>query len=315
MHGNKNRKEMKMKSICVKLLAALALCCGVLLPAAENAASPKELKVLVIGNSFSQSLNRYFAAAAASAGCKVDFFNVYIGGCPMKRHWANIEKEEANPDFKYFKKYSYRDKLTEKKWDVVGIQQASGDSWRYETYQPYAKNLLEYIRKHAPQAEVVIQQTWAYRPDDVRLGRWKIDQQMMYDKLTVAYAQAARDLNLRLIPVGAAVQLARESAPVKYKPFRQEDYKYPELPDMTGSYVGYIHWSKDHKKLVGDSYHLNRKGEFLQACVWFAMLFNRPVSDIKLEPKEFSKEEAAFIKSVAQKTVDSFRQPRDTANR
>ena len=47
----------------------------------------------------------------------------------MQTHWNNIEKEEDNPEFKYFKKFSYRQKLAERKWDFVTIQQASDKSW------------------------------------------------------------------------------------------------------------------------------------------------------------------------------------------
>lgn len=265
------------------------------------------LKVLTIGNSFSRSLATYLPAAVRSAGYTIELENVYIGAATLKTHWDNIEKEGLNPDFKYFRKYTYKDLLQKKKWDVVTIQQGSHDSWQYQTYMPYAGNMIDFIKEFAPQAKIMIQQTWAYRPDDRRLGKWKIDQKQMYDALVDAYGKAAAELNIKVIPVGTAVQLARETASVKYVPYNRADFKYPDLPDMTGSYVGSIKWSKDKKRLEGDTFHLNRKGEFLQACVWFAVLFDRPVSDIKLEPRGIDKAEVEFLKNIAQKAVDEYK--------
>ena len=297
---------MKRAKYLLVLLGILSTCSGVF--GGESGKSKDEVKLLTIGNSFSRSLSRYLPAAAKSAGCKLTFENIYIGAASLKKHWENMEREADDPDYKYFRTWSYADKIKSRKWAYICIQQASHDSWRPESYMPYAKQMYDYIRELAPNAEIILQQTWAYRPDDKRLRQWKIDQQKMYDGIIAACNQAAAELKIRQVPVGSAVQLARETSPVKYVPFKQADYKYPQLPDMRGSFVGTIRWSKDKKRLEGDTFHLNRQGEFLQACVWFAFLYNRPVSDIKLSPRGMSKEDANFIKSVAQKAVDSFKQ-------
>ena len=42
--------------------------------------------------------------------------------------------------------------------DLV-MERANHKSWRPETYQPFAKNIKEYVNKNAPSAEVVLQQT------------------------------------------------------------------------------------------------------------------------------------------------------------
>ena len=140
-----------------------------------------------------------------------------LGGCPLDRHWKLVEANEKNPADKAYhgKKYSLKDMLQKEKWDIVTVQQASHLSWKPESYEPYLTNLIDYIRKYAPTAEIVIQQTWAYRFDDNRYKGWKIGQQEMYDKLTQAYRKAAEEHKLRVIPTGYAVQLGREKQPVK----------------------------------------------------------------------------------------------------
>ncbi|MDO5567421.1 MAG: DUF4886 domain-containing protein, partial [Planctomycetia bacterium] len=174
-----------MKRIRLALIAA----CIVMLAVAGNAfaqntkdtqkqvvPASKHLNVLAIGNSFSVSLKRYFVQVVESVpGCTIDFDHLTIGGCSLEHHWKNIDKESKEPDFKYFKKYTYAEKLKSKKWDVVSIQQVSHVSWQKETFFPYARNLYNFIHENAPQAEIVLQQTWSYRPDSPRLAQWAFD--------------------------------------------------------------------------------------------------------------------------------------------
>lgn len=104
-------------------------------------------------------------------------------------------------------------------------QQASHLSWVADSYFPYAQYLYDYVKKYAPQAEVVIQQTWSYRCDDGRFGKgqWKITQRQMYEKLSEAYAAAAKKLGIRQIPSGDAVELAREMAAIFIQANRRQN--------------------------------------------------------------------------------------------
>ncbi|MDO5582023.1 MAG: DUF4886 domain-containing protein [Planctomycetia bacterium] len=264
----------------------------------------KELKVLSIGNSFSVCLSSYFKSVVESVpGCKLTWDHLTIGGCSLERHWENIVKEEADPSFRYFKKYSYKEKLKSQKWDIVSIQQASHFSWKPETFEPYAKNIVDFIKANAPQAEVVFQQTWAYRPDEPRLAKWGIDQKKMFEELTRAYGRAAQELNLRIIPVGLAVQIARDTFPGGYKPFKRTDFVYPDLPDMKCFLTGAIKWSPDKKTLSGDAFHLNDRGKYLQSCVWFAVLYDRDPCEITFVPQSITPEDAVFLRNAAKKAV------------
>ena len=67
-------------------------------------ADAKRVKVFTIGNSFSQSAFRYLAQVVNSLdGCEVEFDGAILGGCTLKRHWENIEKEESSPETKFYK--------------------------------------------------------------------------------------------------------------------------------------------------------------------------------------------------------------------
>lgn len=275
---------------------------------ADNAPTAKTLNVLTVGNSFSVCLERYFPSVVRSVpGCDVHLESIHIGGCTLERHWNNIVAEEGNPDDRYFKDFTYRQKFESRPWDFVSIQQASGLSWRPESYFPFAERLTDYIKQYAPTAEVVIQQTWSYRPDEPRLKEWGLDQKEMYDKLAAAYANAAARLNLRVIPVGLAMQMARQKQPGGYEPFDRAELTYPNLPDMSRYFCGNLSW-KDEKTLEGDAYHLNRRGEYLQACVWFALLFEKPATEIRFVPEEIAEDDALFLRETAQKAVEAYRE-------
>ena len=277
------------------------------------------LRILTIGNSFTDSLTFCFADVVHSAGCGLVFERANHGGCELRRHWSYIDFEERDNVARMYQepRVKLRDILQRESWDVVTIQQASHESWNPDTYQPYASNICAHVKKYAPQAEVVLQQTWAYRADDPRImpgGAWGFDQTGMYERLTDAYRKLASELNLRIIPAGYAVQLARKEQPLhfeNYDPALLESFHWPDLPHQAGSLVGRMWWFKDGNgilKIGRDTIHLNPRGQYLQACVWFAFLYGRPVSEITFVPDVIGDADAAFLRGIAQKAVDSFEQ-------
>ncbi len=274
-----------------KLLALLVFCFTAIslvfsVTGQEIKEPKKTVRVLTIGNSFADSLRRYYPAVAESADCKLIIGYLNIGGCTFERHWNNVAKELAEPGTIAFPgfKCTYLEKIKSEKWDFISVQQASGFSWNYETFQPYADNLIAFLQENCPDAEVVIQQTWAYHPAEKRLVNWGFSQKEMCDRLTDAYMTLAKKHNLRIIPTGFAVQTARETEPGGYNP-----------DDSAAIFTA-------------DGYHLNARGQYLQACVWFGMLFDEPVSTATFQPKELTEADAAFLRGVAQKAIDEFPQ-------
>ena len=309
----------------------------------------RPLKVLAIGNSFSLSLMAQLPECArALPGAELDFATLMIGGCSLERHWNNVERScdlEFRPYDVHWSFASAPDKknppfgdavkngkanipqvLQAVRWDIVTIQQASHASWDEKTYQPYADNLLAKIRELAPQAEIRIQQTWAYCNADERIcadatpgkpGTWGINQQGMHDGLTAAYDKLAGKHGLKVIPSGDAVSLYRKALPVTFNPptkEQQSEFNDGELPDMGGEPVGSYRWGKgpswnkkakdyDVHKLRCDSIHLNREGEYLQACTWLAALFDDDLSGLSYKPDFLSEKRAALMRKCAVEAV------------
>ena len=49
------------------------------------------VRILAIGNSFSEDAAYYVHPMAAAAGIDVKIVNLYIGGCSLETHWRNME--------------------------------------------------------------------------------------------------------------------------------------------------------------------------------------------------------------------------------
>ena len=274
------------------------------------------MKILTIGNSFTWSLHEFFPAITESTGDELTLQFANHGGCELHRHWEYITNEERDAVYRMYDGKRMRELLAAEQWDIVTIQQASHASWRPETFEPFAGNIIDYVRKHAPQAEIVVQQTWAYRADDPRIrpdGAWGIDQTEMYNRLTANYRDLAKRYGLRIIPTGYAVQLARQN---EEKPFVLYDkevlntLRWPDLPSQAGDVVGRLWWCKDKKQgnmfIGADHIHLNLRGQYLQCCVWYAALYGKKTSEITFVPETISDSDAEFLRRMAQKAVDEF---------
>ena len=110
------------------------------------------INVLSIGNSFSQDAQRYLHRLAKTDGELIRSANLYIGGCPLEKHYLNMLDDDKAYDFEFNGdgtglKVSIREGLRSNKWDVITLQQASYLSFDYKTYTPYIKVLAKYIRK------------------------------------------------------------------------------------------------------------------------------------------------------------------------
>lgn len=173
------------------------------------------MNILSIGNSFSQDAQQYLHRIAAADGVALNTFNLMIGGCSLSQHYRNmlsqkpeyiLEMNGVSTDFKV----SLEEALLNRDWDIITVQQASPQSPKYETYQPYLNELAEYVRTCVPQAKLAIHQTWAYEQDSPMLTEMMgyAKHEDMFRDIEQAYAKAfaAIDGDI-LIPSGAVFQV------------------------------------------------------------------------------------------------------------
>ena len=158
-----------------------------------------EMKILCIGNSFSEDATSYLSRAAANQGIEIYAENLFIGGCSLEQHYNNMISGEKAYDIEISGdnthiKTSLSEALEKENWDIVTVQQASHFSAFYSTYQPYAAELVGFIRKKQPEAKVYIHQTWAYEDNSQRLADNGFSaRKEMFEKIKESYRLALKD--------------------------------------------------------------------------------------------------------------------------
>ena len=134
----------------------------------------------------------------------------------------------------------------------------------------------------------------------------------MYERLTECYTRLAETLNLRIIPSGYAVQKLRKLRPFRfmdYDPAQLSELSWPDLPPMADEPVGRAFWYKmkdGSMKICMDLIHLNERGRYLQACLWFAFLFERSAEEIKFVPEMIANDDAAVMRKLADEAIKEF---------
>lgn len=287
-------------------------------------AAEAPIRILGVGNSFTRNSMRYLPQILESKPeITADVAYAYIGGCSLDKHVTLAEAHEA--DATQGNQYSYnmngktiqknvslKEMLQDGEWDYVTIQQVSSKSYKIESFYPYAERLINYIKKYAPDAEIVIHETWSHSIDSHRVKNWNLTPDAMYDKLHAAYAQVGEEFDLRIIPVGTAYQNAKKLPLWDYQPttIDTKALVYPEdkhgLPDESKSLHAIFSWSKNKEGdmyVRNDGFHAGKYGEYLGALVWYEFFFNQDAREVTYKPDGFSEEQAVSLRGVAHETV------------
>lgn len=293
---------------------------------ADNGESQQTIRYLGIGNSFTWNSTDYLDEIAASEQKSLEYFVAGIGGASMETHIERMDINRRDPDDPKgrpyrrsqdgtFENFSLIEILQAEPWDVVSIQQVSTKSFLPETYEPFAERLIETIRTHAPQAEIVIHMTWAYRADHPWFVSGKSSQPEMHDGLTAAYKTLSERYGLRINPIGEAVAQARAMDDWTFSfPDPAFDYDLPtppSLPRQDGSLIAGWHWNdgdgSEPPALRLDAIHLNAAGRYLGALTQFGFLFESEPSEQAFRPESVSAQEAASLRQAAKRALEKYR--------
>lgn len=255
-----------------------------LIPLADAADSEvrTSLKVLAIGNSYSDDAQTYLTEIAQNAGLTdVIIGNAYIGGCSLSTHKGNIDSNKVAYWFRHKtideqgkivktssgtkvegSSSTLADKtllecITAEDWDIITIQQASASSAKADTYGSL-QSIIDYVNEHKTNknAKIGWHMTWAYTDNSTTLAeRYPGMTQMdMYNGISNAVQTQVlplEDISF-VIPAGTAVQNAR----------------VPLGDTLIGS----------------DNVHLNALGDYVAGLTWFAKLTGMSIDNITYTP-------------------------------
>lgn len=258
--------------------------------ASPCAGTDSVVRILAIGNSFSEdALDTHFHKLCEAAGKQVVVGDLYIGGCPIDRHWLNARTDSAAYRFRRIgldgatiqaQNVRLGDALGSDNWDFVSFQQASGVSGLYATFSNLPL-LINYVADRTPaDTRFVWHQTWAYAPDSDHgeFPNYNRDQQTMYHAINDACAKAMAD-NPRLsliVPSGSAVQIARQ---------KSGDYN-----------------------LTRDGYHLSKLlGRYIASCAWYEAIFGENVIGNSYVPQGLTPEQARMAQEAAHEAATMVR--------
>lgn len=222
---------------------------------------PKQvLRILAIGNSFSDDGMEYLPALFADMGVNdVEVARLYVGGCSLERHLGFYRRNESpyvfthskadeNRWVQHKKKLSLKEALSLNQWDIITLQQNSGQSGQYESFEPYLGELIRIIKASQPNARIAWHMTWAYSTESKHgeFPKYGRSQQKMIQAIHDATRKALEahpEIEI-IIPAGTAIQSLRQSA----------INNYPQ-------------------DLTRDGYHMGLgAGRYALACTWYEAL-------------------------------------------
>ena len=160
------------------------------------------MKILTIGNSFSQDATAYVERIALS---DIYVRNLYIPGCSLEMHYNNmLTGEKAYEYQKNGKKIcmtNLEKALDKMQWDVVTIQQVSYLSGIIDSYFPYINELVKFIKQNIPNAKIVFHKTWPYATGCPHTGfsNYEYNTKTMYDSINQTVKEISSQFNIAVI--------------------------------------------------------------------------------------------------------------------
>lgn len=248
--------------------------------------SSKTIKLLAIGNSFSEdAIEQYLYELANASGDTIIIGNMYIGGSALSLH--NTNSVGNVPAYSYRKivngvkttteSYMLSNAFKNEAWDYISFQQVSQNSGQYNTYFPYITNLITYAKGYTtnPDVKFILHATWAYAKNSTHDGfnNYSRNQMTMYNAIVDATSRVLVDADMdMLIPAVTAIQNGRTSS----------------LGDT----------------FCRDGYHLELTyGRFTVACAWYEKLFDKSVIENSYAPASISPFQAKVAKHAAHNAV------------
>lgn len=244
----------------------------------------KVLKVLAIGNSFSQdAVEQYLYELAKAQGDSLVIGNAYIGGCTIESHYNNLRDNKPSYDYRKvvagikaeYKKVTLQRIIRDEDWDLITLQQASqlsGDP-RSFTLLPSLKRLVATYASNL-HVQFAWHMTWAYAEDykDKRFAAYDYNQRNMYSAIVSTMLSALPSVDIqRIIPSGTAIQLAR--------------YRFGDIMNRDGFHLSYT------------------LGRYTAACCWCEFLTGKNIDGDSWHPDTITDEEASLCQQAAHEAI------------
>ncbi len=225
----------------------------------------KSIKILAIGNSFSNNALEYLPILAKELGIQeIIVGKLYVGGCTVDGHWS---RAQSGADYESFQVNTTGDAnwttypagqrtlmyaLELYDWDIITMQQGSPVSG-VPSSLTNLQNLIDFVNtnKTNPDAKLYWHMTWAYSQFTSHSGfaNYNNDQMTMYNAIVDLTKNhiVTNDAFAGVIPAGTTIQNYRD---------KDTDNKSIESAYIT----------------VSDGYHLQTYAKVAAAMTWLRTL-------------------------------------------
>lgn len=228
------------------------------------------LKILSLGNSFSRDSFAYVPMIIKNFGIKVDICLLVEPDCSLEMHYTNRESSNFydfcfryNHDTDQWtnegaKGLSYALALAD--WDIIVLQQNSGNSRNYATYQPYLNDLINYIAGIKHGVTFAWNLTHAYAVGHSAIADAAAMDAMAADVKTNADRVLAETAVSLMFPYGEAIRFARQDATLAAIGGGNLSYDHVHLQEGIGRQVAayanalaILKWLHSKQGIVGEN--------------------------------------------------------------
>ncbi|MBQ2253120.1 MAG: DUF4886 domain-containing protein [Clostridia bacterium] len=242
---------------------------------AETPEVKKTLKVLTLGNSFSENAHSHLIQIMEAQGMEeVVLGNLVKSGCDLATHLSCAQTDYTTYMYSKFTlgedrqvkpKFTVAKALQDEDWDMVILQQVSGKSGQPGTYGSTLTSLMNFCKQYVkPECKFGWHMTWAYQSNSnhASFANYSRNQMTMYNSIVGAVQSqiVPNSEFVTIIPAGTAIQNTRTS------------------------YIG--------DTLTADGYHLNSFGSYIIGYSWYKTLTGDPLTELKYLPDSLNLTEA-----------------------
>lgn len=193
------------------------------------------LKILAIGNSFTHNAATYLPHLIETINAdSICIAKLTRSGCSLSMHWSSHLSNIPDYDFFYSDSGKWEkseeiktidDALALFSWDVIVMQQASGESGYYSKFQPYLDYLLALLKETNPGALTAWHYTWPYREgtDHPYFADYGKDPEIMYKAILEACDKASVGFDIK-IPSASLIWEMRRQYPEAEDGFSADGY-------------------------------------------------------------------------------------------
>lgn len=233
-------------------------------------AKDSNLKVLAIGNSFTENATMYIPNILGELDLNGEIFftKLILPSSSLEDHWNNCVNDNYIYTLSWVNghewctlnyKTSIISTLMTLDWDIIVIQQVSGLSGCPESFDPFINNLMSLFKNKHKSVRVGWQMTWAYSSLSTHadFGRYNNDRTTMYEAIEQSLIKVTPYVDF-VIPSGKVIEQIRNT----------------EL--------------NTNKDLTSDGHHLESGLPcYALSCLWYEILL-KPITNMScLDLKDF----------------------------